>query len=109
MSILSDLLLDLLGGGIGPSTDRGLVVTSAVGCVAFSIATVWLIATSPDPLRQPDWGVTILGGSLLCGAGGLMVSALHLRRSPSDRAFGSLCLASNLAAVGVPIVWLMTR
>jgi hypothetical protein len=109
MSILSDLLLDLLGGGIGPSTDRGLVATFAGGCVAVSIATVWLIATSPDPIRQPDWGVTILCGSMLCGVGGLMVSLLHLRRSPSDTAFSSLCLASNLAAIGVPIVWLLTR
>lgn len=109
MSILSDLLLELLGGGIGPSTDRGLVVTFAAGCVGLSIAAIWLIATSPDPLRQPDWGVTILAGSMLCGVGGLMVSVLHLRRNPSDTAFSSLCLASNLAAVGVPIVWLLTR
>ena len=109
MSILSDLLLELLGAGIGPSTDRGLVATFAAGCVGLSIATIWLTATSPDPLREPDWGVTILAGSMLCGVGGLMVSLLHLQRSPSDRAFGSLCLASNLAAVGVPVVWLMTR
>ena len=109
MSILGELLLDLLAGGLGPSSDRGLVATFAAGSVGLLLATLWLIATSPDPLRQPDLGWAILAGSLLCGTAGLLVSVLHLRRSQSDRQFSVLCLTSNVAAIAVPVIWLTSR
>ena len=109
MSILIDLVVELLGGGIGPSTDRGLVATFTCGSVALVSLCTWLLMTSPDPLREPAWGLGVYIGSILVGAGGALVSVLHLRRNPSDRPLARLCLAANGAAIAVPSVWLFIR
>ena len=109
MSLLTDLFSDLIGSGLGPSADRGLVAMFTVGCVALASATAWLLATFPDPIMQPEWGLAVLAGSVLCGAGGLLVSSLHLRRNESDRAFGLLSLMVNAAAVAIPMVWMIAR
>jgi hypothetical protein len=109
MSILTDLVLELLGSGIGPSTDRGLVTTFTAGSVGFVSLSVWLLMISPDPLSQPPWGIGVYVGSILVGAGGCLVSVLHLRRNTSDRALGVVCLAANAAAVAIPTIWILTR
>lgn len=109
MSILIDLAAELIANRVGPTSPRGLVGTFAGGSLVLVAATVWLLSTSLDPLRQPDWGVFILAGSVPWGAGGLIFSALHLRRSESDRLFSTLCLTSNAIAIAVPAVWLSAR
>jgi hypothetical protein len=109
MSILTDLFLELLEGGIGPSTDRGLVATFTCGSVALVSLCIWLMMTSPDPLRQPAWGFGVYIGSILVGAGGALVSVLHLRRNSSDRPLALLCLVANAAAVAIPSVWIFIR
>ena len=109
MSILTDVILELIGSVGEPSSDRGLVATFAAGSLVLASATAWLLLTFPDPIRQPEWGVGLLAGSLLCGAGGCLVSVLHLRRNESDRVFGLLCLAANVLAIGVPGVWMIAR
>jgi hypothetical protein len=109
MSILTDLVLELLGSGIGPSTDRGLVATLTCGSIALVSVSIWLLMTSPDPLTQPAWGVGVYIGSILVGSGGDLMSVLHLRRNPSDRALALLCLAVNAAAIAVPSIWLFIR
>jgi len=109
MSLLTDLVLELLGAGIGPSSDRGLVATFAIGSVAFLSVTVWVLTTSPDPFRQPAWGLVVCAGSILIGAGGFLVSILHLRRNPSDRVLALLCLGANVVAVAVPTLWIVAR
>src|SRR5687767_12949045 len=109
MSILADLVLELLGSGMGPSTDRGLVATFTCGSIALVSVSIWLLITSPDPLRQPPWGLAVYIGSILGGSGGALVSVLHLRRNPSDRTLALLCLAGNGAAIAVPSIWLFIR
>lgn len=109
MSTLIDLVLELVGAGIEPSSQRGLVVTFAVASVAFVSVTVWLVMTSPDPLRQPAWGLGFFVGSILVGSGGLFVSVLHLRRNHSDRLLALLCLTANVAAVAIPTFWIVAR
>jgi hypothetical protein len=110
MSILTDVLLELIGSGVGgPSSDRGLVATAAAGSLVLASAAIWLLLTFPDPIREPDWGTGLLVGSLMCGAGGSLLSVLHLRRNEFDRLFGLLCLASNILAIGVPAAWMMAR
>jgi hypothetical protein len=110
MSLLSDLLLELLGSGAGePSTDRGMVARFSVGSVVLAGATMWLFVTSADPVRQPEWGVFVLIGSVLCGAGGVLVSLLHLRRNESDRPFGLVSLILNAAAIAIPLAPVIAR
>lgn len=41
MSLITDLLLDLIGSGIGPSTDRGLVATVSAGSILLSAVTLY--------------------------------------------------------------------
>lgn len=109
MSLLIDLLLDVIGSGVGPSTDRGLVATFSAGSIALTAVTAWLVVTSHDPITQPEWALTVLAGSILCGAGGVLVSLTHLRRNESDRLFGFLSLTLNSAAVAIPLAWMVAH
>ena len=109
MSILIELLLELFGGGIGPQSDRGLVATLGAASVALALATVWLVATSPNPFGAPPWGIWVMAGSILVGAAGVVVSLLHLRRSHADRIFSVMCLSANVASIVVAVGWWMTR
>ncbi|HXW04511.1 MAG TPA: hypothetical protein VD833_04705 [Vicinamibacterales bacterium] len=109
MSLITDLLLDLVGSGVGPSTDHGLVATFSAGSVLLAAVTVWLMMTFPDPIRQPEWGLAVFAGAVLCAAGGVVVSLLHLRRNETDRLFGFLSLTLNAAAVTIPMVWMAAR
>jgi hypothetical protein len=109
MSLLTDLLLHLAGSALGPSTDRGIVATFSLASIGLAVATVWLLVTFPDPIRQPAWGGAVLVGSMLCGAGGALVSLLHLRRKASDRVFAPLGLIGNVVAIAVPMFWMIGR
>jgi len=70
---------------------------------------VWLLVTSPDPLRQPDWGFAVLVCSMLFGAGGLLVSMLHLARNESERVLGLMCATVNTVAMASPMIWMAAR
>jgi uncharacterized membrane protein YfcA len=107
MSILVDVLLEILASGFGPSSDRGMVATTAVASLVFASATVWLIATSATPMSQPAWGLLVFAGSLISGSAGVLVSWLHLRRT-EDRLFALLCLTPSVAAIAIPAFWFMT-
>jgi hypothetical protein len=109
VSLLADWFLELIGSAGGPSTERGLVATFSTGSIALTAGTVWLVMTSSDPIRQPEWGLAVFAGTLLCGAGGLLVSFLHLRRNESDRLFGILSATVNLAGVATPVLWMIAR
>lgn len=112
MSPLSDFLGDLLGdlitSGVGPSSDRGIVAMFSAISAALAIATGWLLLTSSNPIK-PEWGFGVLAASLIFGGGGVLVSLLHLRRNESDRLFGALCLAVNVATVAIPLFWIIAR
>ena len=109
MSLLTDLIGDLVEWGVGPSSDRGIVATFSAGSVALAIATVWLVLTFANPIKQPEWGLPVFAGSLICGGGGVLVSLLHLRRNESDRLFAVFCLTLNVAAVAIPLLWIVSR
>ena len=109
MSLLSDFLLDLIGSGLEPSSERGIVATFSAASLALVLTTLWLALSFPTPGKQPPWGLAVIAGSLICGAGGLLVSLLHLLRNASDRVFGAVCLIVNVAAVGIPLLWTIFR
>jgi hypothetical protein len=108
LSLLTDFLLDLFESGTGPSSDRGLVAAFSAGSVALAAVSVWLLATFPDPIREPVWGLAVLAGSVACGAAGSLVSLLHLRRNEDDRPFAVVSLTLNATAVTIPIAWMLT-
>src|SRR6266540_3981094 len=93
------LLLRLLGGGLEASSDRGLVAIFAAGSLASFGWTTWLLTTSPDPLKSPAWAPFVLVGSIVVGAAGMLVSALHLWRNDTGRALGLVSLIANVAAL----------
>jgi hypothetical protein len=103
MSALLDVVLELLGLGVTPSSDRGLVASFTAAAVILASVTLWLLLTHAQPLANL-WGWGICVGSLAVGAGGLFTSLLHLSRNPDDRAFGVLCLTANVAALLVPSI-----
>lgn len=107
MSTLVDVLLEILESGFGPSSDRGMVATTAAASLAFASATLWLTGVSATPISQPAWGLLIFAGSLISGSAGVLVSWLHLRRT-KDRLFALLCLTPSVAAIAIPAFWLMT-
>jgi hypothetical protein len=113
VSFLSDLLSDFVGdlitSAVEPSSDRGIVATSATVSAALAIATVCLLLTSANPSKQPPWGLPVLAASMMFGGGGVLVSFLHFRRSESDRLFAAVCLTVNVAAVAIPLLWIMFR
>jgi hypothetical protein len=43
------------------------------------------------------------------GSGGFFVSLLHFRRNESDRLFAGVCLTVNVAAVAIPMLWIVSR
>jgi hypothetical protein len=105
MSALLDVVLELLGAGLTPSSERGIVASfTAVALILASIA-LWLLLTHPQPLAHP-WGLGICVGSLAIGAAGLFSSLLDLARNTDDRVFAALCLTANVAALLVPIIGL---
>jgi hypothetical protein len=113
VSLLSDLLSDFLGdliaSGVEPASDRGIVATSSALAAVLAITTVWLLLTSPDPIKQPPWGLLVLAASMMFGSGGFVVSLLHFRRNESDRLFAGVCLTVNGAAVAIPMLWIVSR
>lgn len=109
MSLLIDLLLDLIGSGVGPSTDRAIVVSFSAASIILAAVSTWLVMTFPDPIKEPAWGLAVLACAVLCGAGGLLVSSLHLRRNEADRLFGGLALTVNAAAIATPLFWIVAR
>jgi fermentation-respiration switch protein FrsA (DUF1100 family) len=109
MSLLTDLVLHVVGSTLAPSSNRGIVAALSVGSIVLAGTTVWLLVTSADPIRQPDWGGAVLIGSVLCGAAGVLVSLLHVRRSQSDRLFAVLNLLVNATALATPLIWMIAQ
>ena len=107
MSVLAELLLEALSGAIDLSSNRRMLAVFGALAGVLALATIWLLRTSSDPLNEPAWGMGLLLGSPLCGAIGSMIAGLHLRREPSDRLLGVVSLGGSLAAVLVPLLWLL--
>ena len=107
--ILTDFFWDLIALGVEPSSDRRIVGTSSALSAALAITTGWLLLTFPNPIKQPNWGLGLLGASMMFGSGGVLVSLLHFRRTESDRLFAAVCLTVNVAAVAIPMLWMIFR
>ena len=106
MSLLVDLLSDVLAGALGPATNKGLLLGSTVAGLALAIVSGWLAVSSPVDVSAPDWHIGVLVCSLLVGSAGAFLSILHLSREPQrgDRVVAVISLAVNLAAATLPII-----
>jgi hypothetical protein len=103
MSVLLDVVLELLGAGLTPSSERGIVASFTAAALILASGTLWLLLMHPQPLAG-SWGMGICAGSLALGAAGLFTSLLHLTRNTHDRAFGALCLTANVTALLIAII-----
>ena len=108
MNALAELVLELIGAGAGPSTDRSVVATATLASGALMCAVAWLSMTSADPLNETGWALAAQAGSFVLGAVGVLVSLLHLSRVPADRVLALVCLVINVTAVAVPVVRVMS-
>jgi hypothetical protein len=88
MTVLLDVVLELLGSGVTPSSERGFVASFTAAAVILASGTLWLLLTHSQPFANL-WGLGICVGSLAIGAAGLFTSLLHLTRNTDDRAFGA--------------------
>lgn len=107
MSFLTDLLLDVVVDGLGPSTDRGRLVLFAASGLILTGLTVWLISSSHDPLNEPSWGFGAIVAGIVFGAAGTLVSVWHLIGDDTDRLLAAASLLMNAAAVATPVAWFM--
>jgi peptidoglycan/LPS O-acetylase OafA/YrhL len=100
MSLLFDLVSDLLAGALGPVSNKGLLLVSTVVGLALAVATGWLAVNSPIDVNAPDWRIGVVVCSLAIGSSGAFLAVLHLLREPQrrDRVLAAICLVVNLAA-----------
>jgi hypothetical protein len=61
MSLLDDLIVDALFSGIGPATNRGLVILFTIGGLALAVTSGLLVAGGVDILQPPDWKIGATG------------------------------------------------
>ncbi|HSC29626.1 MAG TPA: hypothetical protein VLD67_20280 [Vicinamibacterales bacterium] len=108
MGLLTDLLLELVDLGEGPSGDRGLVGTLTAASIACASLMLWLLLKYPDPLDH-SWGLGAYVRSLAAGGSGSLISLLHLSRNRSDLAFSIVCLTANVAAVAIGVIGVVVR
>ena len=100
MSLLLDLVSDLLAGALGPVSNRGLLLVSTVVGLALAVATGWLAVNSPVDVNASDWRIGVVVCSLAVGSSGAFLAVLHLVRETQrrDRVLAAMCLGVNLAA-----------
>ena len=104
MSVLDDLIVDALFSGIGPSTNRGLLIFVTICGLTLAVTSGLLVASGVDILQPPDWKIGALLASLLAGWAGMFIAVLHLRREPADKVLAATCFVINLAAASTPFV-----
>ena len=107
MSLLDDLIVDALFSGIGPATNRGLVILFTIGGLALAVTSGLLVAGGVDILQPPDWKIGALLASLLVGWAGMFIAVLRLRREATDKLLAATCFAINFVAASAPFVALV--
>jgi hypothetical protein len=95
VNLLPDLLEELLSGS-GPSSERGLVATSAVVS-----AGAGLLALLLDD-RDLSFAASIV--AIVCGGAGSGLAPIHMYRNEGDRLFGWSCLAAGVAGLILALV-----
>jgi len=101
MGFLVDLLADVFGGGLGPSTSRGLMVLGLTVGIGLCAANGWLLMTAADPLREPEWAFGMIVGGMIIPPAMMLLSTVTIRREPEERALAVTTLAANAAALAV--------
>jgi hypothetical protein len=97
VSTLLELVADILLNGLGPSTDRGIIVTSTL------IALLLLLIAFAFGTQSPGLYV----GAAAVSSVGCLLSILHLRRVPEDRIIALPCLIVHVGAVVIQMRRLM--
>jgi hypothetical protein len=107
MSLLVDIVLDVLSELIPPASRKGGLVVAAAIAFAFALVIAWLIFVVPDPLNQPRWGLAALACSIVYGSGGAIASVVNLRSDEPNRAASVVLLVWSLALIAMPVSLLL--
>ena len=99
MTILNDLLAHILLDNLTPSGQRGLLLLSAMVGLALGCTNLWLLFTSPHPLREPAWGFVAITSGIVFGLMQGTLSGLHLLKERNDARLAGAALTINIAAV----------
>jgi len=103
VSILLELLHEFLValiGGLGPSSDRGILITNATGAFGGGIAATLLHA-----LEFQGWALVPLLLCLICAFIGALLSPVYAHRNPSERLFGWGCFAGCVIGPLIPLAF----
>jgi hypothetical protein len=111
MSFLGDLLEGVFGeaaaSSVGSASDRGRVrVWLCVGIVLLA-ASGWLLTSSPEPLREPPWGLGVLAATLVFAPVLAVLCVVHGQRMPNDRLIAVPGAIANAGASLLAIVSLL--
>ena len=92
---LLDFLGDVVTGGIGPSTSRGTMrIGIAIG-LALASALGWLIITSDDPLRTPEWGYGVIALAIIFPSLEVLLGLVTMQREPENHGIALLNVLAN--------------
>ena len=116
MTILADLLGDLLtsaldAGSASSSRRARVIMMCALACAALVLAgaTAWVLFASDDLLNKTSWGFSLVGCSVVYGAGLALGAGINLVREESDRGPTWFSFGSGALAVAVPLFWWLSR
>lgn len=104
MSLLIDLLSEVMAGWLTPETNRGLLWLSTAVGLALALASGWWVANSLGDPNAPDRSIGVLVASVLVGSVGVLLLTLHLVREPAEGGLAAVCLVVNAVAVLLPFV-----
>jgi hypothetical protein len=107
MSLLTDIVLELIGETILPESRKATL--TLFGAISFGFALVIgrLIYVVPDPQNDPEWAPAAMTCAIVYGSAGLIASALSLLRDEPEKPACIFLLAVTAALVGMPVAWMI--
>ena len=96
---LIDELLDGLFVGLGPSSNRGMLVLAALFGVGTAAAAGWCLTRGIDPLHGPQWAFGILLAAAIGVPVAVFLGVIVAAREPGERGIAALTIIANAAAL----------
>ncbi|HEY0875808.1 MAG TPA: hypothetical protein VGD94_20190 [Vicinamibacterales bacterium] len=99
MGLIDEFLIDSLLGGLGPSSNRGVLVLVALFGIGLTCASGWCLARGIDPLHGPEWAFGLLVVAVVGAPIALFSCVIVGARNPEERGVATVAVIANAAAV----------